>query len=402
MTTAEPALRTFDLNDPALINDPYPTYTRIRAAGPIARGGPGQWIVARHADIAPLLRDPRLTKSLPEAYYRFSVGDDDDLAGFLARMNLGHRNRLASRLLAQSVSPGLVRRLGPHMASLVDRLLAPGLQRGRLDLVEELARPFPLMVICELLGIPESDQDAVWPRVAELVGAFSDVAFAADKDVSGAAAALRWLQTYLHALLAERRGGTGTDVLTRLAAAEEDGARLTDQEIVDNAITVFYAGFETSMAMISSGVVALLEHPDQLRRLRADRSLTGTAVEEILRYEAPIQVGMRAVVEPLQVGGQLVRRGRVLFLLVGSGNRDEAEFEQPDRLDIGRDPNTHLSFGAGVYKCLGANLARAEGAVLINRLLDLCGELDLAGEPVRRPRFNFRCFDRIPLAVRPA
>src|SRR4051812_422168 len=210
MTTVE---QRFDLTDPELLADPYPAFARLRAAGGLAAAGPGQWVVSRHADISALLRDSRLMKNFPEEYYRFSVGGDSELSRFLAGMNLGHRNRLASRVLVKALRPGLVRQLEDHMVHLVDELLDPAAQRGHLDIVGDLALPFPMMVICELLGIPPCERFEVWPRAATLVAAFSDVAFQAEKDVAAAVEALRWLRTYLGDRL---RAHDGDDLLSRM------------------------------------------------------------------------------------------------------------------------------------------------------------------------------------------
>ena len=396
MTTVEQSIR-FDLTDPRLLADPYPAFARLRAAGGLATAGPGQWVVSRHADITALLRDSRLEKNFPEEYYRFSVGGDPELSGFLAGMNLGHRNRLASRVLVKALRPGLVRQLEDHMVQLIDELLEPAAQRGHLDIVDDLALPFPMMVICELLGIPPAERSEVWPRAATLVAAFSDVAFQAEKDVAAAVEALRWLRAYLGDRL---RARDGDDLLSRMRDTEDGGERLTGAEIVDNAITVFYAGFETSMGVVSNGVVELLRHPDQLARLRADPGLVPSALEEILRYEAPIQVTMRSPTEPLTIAGHRIRPGRVLYLLLGSANRDEERFDAPDRFDVGRDPNPHLSFGGGLFHCLGAALARAEGRAVLNRILARHIEFAFDSEPVRRPRFNFRSYERIPVTIR--
>ncbi|MGH3728033.1 MAG: cytochrome P450 [Micromonosporaceae bacterium] len=394
----------FDIRDPAVLADPYPTYASLRAYGPLVSGGPGQWLVPRYADVAALLKDSRLTKNLPEAYYRFTVGDAK-LAAFLARMNLGHRNRLASRVLVKVFSPGLVRRLGDHMREMVDELLAPGLDSGELDAINDLALPLPIRVICELLGVPEEERGVVWPHAAALIRVFSDVAFLSEKpegEIAAASDALGWLREYLCALLDRRRGGDGQDLLTSMLAASDGGERLTDDEIADNAITVLYAGFETSMGMVGNGVAELLRNPGELDRLRADPGLVPGAVEEVLRYEAPIQVTMRSPLEPFEFGGRTMRPGRVLFLLLGSANRDPARFDEPDRFDIGRAPNPHLSFGSGIYHCIGAALARAEGHAVLHGLISRCGTIELAAEPVRRPRFNFRTYDRLPLTIRPA
>lgn len=390
----------FDVRDPALLDDPFPVYAQMRAAGPILRGGPGQWLVPRYKEVSALLKDQRLTKTLPEAYYRYTVSDEE-LSAFLSGQNLGQRNRLASKVLVSSFSPRLVRRLNDHMIQLVDDLLDVALAKGEMDVVADLALPFPLMVICELLGVPDSERVTLWPHAATLVRAFSDIAFLSEKDVGDAAAALRWLRGYLRDLLTREHGPGEDNLLARMAATEADGQRLRPEEIVDNAITVFYAGFETSMGMISNGIVRLLECPAELERLRADRTLIGGAVEEMLRFEAPIQVTMRSPLESVEVAGQVVRPGRVLFLLIGSANRDGETFTDPDRFDVGRDPNPHLSFGAGIYHCVGAALARAEGVAVLDRMLARISSFELAGPPERRPRFNFRTFDRVPLALRP-
>ncbi|MEW2473261.1 cytochrome P450 [Micromonospora gifhornensis] len=399
MTAVRAPRVSFDVSDPRLLADPFPTYEQLRRTGAVLSNGPGQWVVPGYREVAALLKDQRLTKTLPEQYYRFTVGDPE-LSGFLSGQNLGQRNRLASRVLVSSFSPGLVRRLGERMTSLVDDLLEPVLATGRMDLVADLALPFPLMVICDLLGVPAADRSLLWPHAAQLVRAFSDVAFGNDRDIDEAVRSLRWLREYLGDLV--ENGPAGDNLLTRMATTESDGQRLRREEIVDNAITVFYAGFETSMGMITNGMVALLEHPDQLARLRAGTAGTATAIEEMLRYEAPIQVTMRSPLEPVEVADRVIRPGRVLYLLVGSANRDPEQFDEPDRFDVGRRPNQHLSFGAGVYHCLGAALARAEGVAVFGRLLGRTRAIELDGEPVRRPRFNFRTYDQVPLAVRPA
>ncbi|MEU7620170.1 cytochrome P450 [Micromonospora rifamycinica] len=399
MTAVRAPRLSFDVTDPQLLADPFPTYERLRRTGAVLANGPGQWVVPGYREVAALLKDQRLTKTLPEQYYRFTVGDPE-LSGFLSGQNLGQRNRLASRVLVSSFSPGLVRRLGEHMTSIVDDLLEPVLAAGRTDLVADLALPFPLTVICDLLGVPPADRSLLWPHAAQLVRAFSDVAFDGDRDTREAVRSLRWLRAYLGDLVEDGPGGD--NLLTRMATTESDGQRLRREEIVDNAITVFYAGFETSMGMITNGMVALLEHRDQLARLRAGEVDTATAVEEMLRYEAPIQVTMRSPLEPVEVAGRVVRPGRVLYLLVGSANRDPGQFPEPDRFDVGRRPNQHLSFGAGVYHCLGAALARAEGVAVFDRLLRRTSAIEFDGEPERRPRFNFRTYDQVPLVVRPA
>jgi cytochrome P450 len=398
--TDSPLPPKFDALDPALLDDPNPTYTRLRDAGRLCRGGVGQWVVPRYDDVAPLLRDNRFTKNLPERYYDLA-GTESAVSAFLARMNLGRRNRRASRLLAKAFRPVHIRGLEGRMEGMVDELLEPLLERRELDVVSDLALPFPVLVMCDLLGIPAADRDLVWPRAADLVAAFSDAAFLSERDMAIASVALEWLQDYLGGLVAERRQAPREDLLSRLLDVDETGQQLTDEEIVDNAITVFYAGFETSKGMLSNGLAALLEQPDELARLQADHSLVPTAVDEFLRYEAPIQISLRAPLEPVEVAGRTIRPGRVLVLLLGSANRDERRFPEPDRLDVGRRPNPHVSFGGGVFYCLGAALSKSEGEVALRRLLERVATFELAGEPVRRPLLNFRSYERLPLAITP-
>jgi cytochrome P450 len=400
VATAEPALAPkFDVADPQLRTDPYAVYARLRAAG-LCRGAPGQWVVTRHADVAALLRDPRLTKQLPAEYYRVA-GAAPRLEAFLARMNMGRRDGDLARRVGRAFRAPHVQSLHARMEELLDELLAPLAERREFDLARELALPFPMMVMCELLGIPASDRDAVWPRAATLLASFSDAAFLSERDLGEGERALDWLVDYLSALLAERRRRPADDLVSSLASSSEHDRMLTDEEIVDSVIRVFYAGFETSKGMLANGVAALLERPDEHRRLLHDRTLVPPAVEEFLRYDAPIQVSLRRVLEPIRLGERTLRSGRVLVLLIGSANHDESAFAEPSRLDVARRPNPHLSFGGGPSFCLGAALARQEGAVALRGLLDRFRSIAPAG-PVRRPPLvNLRCVEALPVAVRP-
>lgn len=391
--------RRFDGRDPGLAVDPYPSYAELREEGGVCRGGLGQWVVSRYDDVAELLRDPRLGKTLPESYARFTTGDDE-ISRFVVRQNLGRRDRWASRFLGRAFSPALVASLAGPMRTLADDLLRPAVERGRLDVVGELAQPFQATVMCDLIGVPPADRALVWPRVSDLVDAFSDAFFASSQGSETAAGSLRWLREYLGALLAERHRAPAGDLLSRLLEADEDGLRLSDEEIVDHVITVSYAGFETSMAMFSNGIAALAGDQDQLARLRADPRLVPGAVEEFLRYEAPIQVTTRVAAEPVEVGGTKIRPGRVVLLLLGSANRDGRRFHDAERLDVAREPNPHLSFGGGHFFCLGAALARAEGRAMLEALLRSCRSLEPAGTPERSPRFNFRSYASLEVAIR--
>jgi cytochrome P450 len=398
----EDPLPRFHSRDPAMLEDPYSVYEGLRQAGPLCRGGPGQWVVTRYAEVAALLKDRRLGAEYPEEYHRLSVGDGPAVS-FFQRIILDRdppdHTRLR-RLLGAAFSPSLVRRLADHIGDLVDRLLAPALDRGSFDAVSDLAFPLPVLVVCELIGIPTADRDSIRPRVTDLAKGFALVV--PEHERPAAHEAVVWLREYIGDLVERKRVAPDDDLLSRMIAARDEGGQLTHDEIVDNAVFLFFAGFETTMNLIATGCHALLAYPDQLARLRADPSLVPAAVEEFLRYDAPIQAAARLVREPIEVGGRTIRAGRLLILLLGSANHDERQFAEPARLDVGRTPNPHVSFGGGVHHCLGAALARIEGQVAFSHLLKRFSVLEPAGEPVRRPSTTFRSFTTVPISVRAA
>jgi cytochrome P450 len=399
----EPLPPRFDSRDPRVLDDPYAVYRELRAAGPLARGGPAQWVVTRYADMAPLLRDRRLGTEYPEEYHRLSVGDGPAV-DFFTRIVLDRdppaHTRLR-RLMHTAFSPALVHRLTEYIGGLVDELLAPARDTGEFDAVCDLAFPLPVMVVCELIGIPSADRAAVWPRATDLAKGFALVVH--EHERAAVHEAVTWLREYVGALVDERHRAPADDLLSHLLAAEAGGDdRLTREEVVDNAVFLFFAGFETTMNLIATGCHELTEHPRELARLRDDFSLVPSAVEELLRFDAPIQATARLVLDPVEVAGRTIRPGRILVMLLGSGNRDERQFPDPDRLDVGRMPNAHVSFGGGAHFCLGASLARTEAQVAFRRLLETFTAVEAAGEPTRRPSTTFRSYESVPLAVKPS
>lgn len=385
--------------DSEVIDDPYPVYARHRAASPLSRGPAATWIATRHRDVAALLRDRRLSSQFPPDYYRFSAGAGAASA-FFARIILYRDPPAHTRLrqlLGQAFRMELVRALEPRIRSLVDELLQPALDSGRLDAVAELALPLPVLVVSELMGIPHADQKAIRPRALALGRGFAAVVPEAAR--ADANEAVDWLRDYLGALLEERRRSPGSDLLSVMLAAEEGDDRLTHDEIVDNAVFSFFAGFETTANLIGTGCAALMQYPDQLARLREDRSLVQPAVEEFLRYDAPIQGVARIARVPVEIGERTIRAGRVLILLLGSANRDERVFSRPDQLDIGRDPNPHVSFGGGIHGCMGQALARIEARIVCQRLLERFGKLVPAGDQIRQGNTSFRGYASVPIAT---
>ncbi|WP_055483312.1 cytochrome P450 [Sphaerimonospora mesophila] len=391
----------FDALDPEVAADPYPVYRELRRAGPLCRMGPGSFGVTRYDDVVRLMRDPRLGSRFPESYHRMSAGDGA-AGAFFGRIVLyrdpPEHTRLR-RLIGKAFSPSLVRAFRPDLERMVDRLLDPVAARGSFDAVADLAFPLPVMAVCALMGIPEADHELIRPHAVDLGKAFA--AIVPDADRPAADAAVAWLRGYLGEMLDRRRSSPGDDLLTRMLQAEEGGDRLSHEEIVDNAVFSFFAGFETTTNLIATGCAALLDHPGQQRLLRADPGLVPRAVEEFLRYDSPIQGIARMVREPVEVGGRTIRAGRVLILLLGSANRDPSRFDDPDELLVARDPNPHLAFGGGTHTCLGAALARVEADVVFRALLRRFRVLAPAAPATRRDG-TFRAYARVPIEVEAA
>ncbi|MFF6909617.1 cytochrome P450 [Streptomyces sp. NPDC012389] len=398
----------FLLDDARAVRDPYPVYRRLRAYGPVCRGGPGQWVFPRHEEVSALLRDPRLGREFPEEYQAVSVGEgpaNDYLRRIVVDRDRPDHTRLR-RLLTKSLSPAMIRGLREPIALLVDGLLDQFAEERRFDLVRDLAVPVPMMVMSELLDIPRADRDDIARLSTSLAQAFA-VFISEDKrrEAHGAVVELR---EYMAGLVRERRRRPGEDLLSRMLTAVKDGEEpLTDEEIIDNALFVYYAGFETTTNAIATGGDLLVHQPHTQRQLRADPGIVGSALEEFMRYDAPIHATTRLAVEPIEIAGLTVRKGRVVVLLLASANHDERVFHDPARADLTRSPNPHLSFGGGIHHCLGAALARVEGAVVFERLAARFADIESAGEGVWEPseggfRFPYWAHRSLPVAVRPA
>jgi cytochrome P450 len=403
--TASRATATqFQLHDIGLWDDPYPHYARARAAGRVLGGGPGQWVITHYEDVAALLRDPRLSHEFPEEYHRMAIGDGP-ANSFVRRIILNRdppAHTLLRRVMSQVLSPRYVARLGEPIAAMASDLLEPAVERGRLEVVEELAFPLPVMVACELIGVPAEDRPFIRHWAGELTKAFGVRLDSGER--ATADEAVTTLREYVDGMLRDReRGrtpaGAGDDLASLLLAAIGRTPEVSRDDVVDNVVFLFFAGFETTVNLIATGAWALLEHPGEQARLRTDRSLLRTAVEEFLRFDGPIPSTSRLVREDLVVAERKLRTGRVVHLLLGSANRDPLKFHDPDRLDLGRHPNPHLGFSGGPHYCLGAALARLESAAAFACLLDRCATLEPDGPARRRLDPSFRTLERVPAAV---
>lgn len=386
---------------PEVVADPYPTYARMRAAGPLCRFGPASWGVTRHRDVVALLRDRRLSNTFPEDDPQFRMAPDlsrDVFRRIIPTRDPDDHSRLHQQMV-RAFSPGVARRSAQRIGAMVDELLVPARDTGRLDAVADLAFPVAASVVCELIGLPVARTRAeVWPRASALGRAFTPFLPAADRPAADEA--LSWLRGYVRDVLAERRADPDGDLLDRMLAVADPAEGV--EEVVDNIVFLCFTGYETTMNMVCTGAVALARQPDEWRRLRADPSLAATAAEEFVRFDAPIQYTARLALEPVPVGDRVIRPGRSVFLLLGCANHDEEVFADPGRVDIGRRPNPHVGFGGGVRGCLGAALARIEGAVIFDRLARRLAGVELAAPPEREPSALFRSYASIPLAVTPA
>lgn len=394
------------LKDPATRADPYPAYARIRELGRLVPTIYGSLVVTRYADAFTVLRDARFS-SHPS--HQPSHGQMNELAG---AVGLGDLYSLMERLMlfadppdhtrlrriaAKAFTHRRVEAMRERIAGIVDRLLDEADGDGGAELVEALAFPLPVTVISDLLGVPTEDHGLLRGWTSELVKALDP---SDDMTVLfPAAEAMRAMQAYFGELVTARRANPGDDLLSALVLAEDDGERLSHDELLDTTILLFAAGHETTVNLISGGVLNLLRHPGELARLRQDPALLSSAVEELLRFGPPVQLTARIATVDVELAGQPVAKGTELIAFIAAANRDPDVFDEPDRLDLGRRDNRHLAFGGGIHLCLGAPLARIEGQEAIGRLVQRFPALALAeGDVEWKPTSTIRGPARLPLA----
>ncbi len=388
---------------PEFRRDPYPFYRRLREADPVHWNPPGIWILTRHADAVAMLRHPRMSSDFRNAdlYEAFREMQGIDPAterqpSMLFRDPPDH-TRLRG-LVTKAFTSKRIDDMRPRMQSIVDALIDEALERGEMDVVSGLAYPLPVKVICEMLGVPEEDHSRFHRWSADLVATLDPMV--------GPEAMARAIESglafddYFADLIPRRRQEPRNDLLTALISAEEEGGRLSQDELLTQLVLLLVAGHETTVNLISSGLLALLQHPDQLERLRENPGLMRSAVEELLRFFPPVQLTGRIALEAMAIDGVRVGRGQQVVALVGAANRDPSAFPDPDRLDLSREPNRHIAFGGGIHHCLGSALARAEGQVAIGTLLRRTAEIDLlTDEPVWKETITLRGLAKLPVRV---
>lgn len=390
-----------ELATPAGQADPYPVYNRLRQLGDAVPGPGDALVVTGYRRCSGLLREPRLRKN-PGRLLEASGFPDWRQRPALSLMfesmlmiNPPEHTRVRGQV-AGVFTARRVAAMQPAVEAIADRLL-DGLP-DRVDFVEAVAFPFPVTVIGELLGVPAEDR----PVFRELVDAWSAVLEilsppAVDRADDAAAAIIAYFQD----LVARRRRDPREDLISALAhAGDTPDAALTDDELIRTAALILAAGFETTTALLANGLVALLAHPDQADRLRAEPELARPAIEELLRYDAPVQIVYgRTAVDDVVVGDVALRAGQRVMAVLGAANRDPSVFTAPDELILDRDEGIPVSFGAGIHHCLGAALARLEGQVMLPKLLRRYPGIRLAGDPERRPSNTLRTYGALPVAL---
>ena len=388
----------FDPAGPAFIADPYPVYRVLRERHPLLwNPDTAQWIVTRHEDVNALLRDRRLGRTYLHLASHEAMGHEappDWHEPFWTLVRNGMLDReppdhtRLRRLVSRAFTPRTVEALRPRIEGIVDRLIADARARGEFDLVRDVAEPLPVTVIAELLGVPEADRHLLRPWSADicLMYELNPPLESQHRSVAASVA----FSDYLRGLARERRAHPGDDLVSGLAQVAEAGDVLTEDELVGTCALLLNAGHEASVNGAGNAWWTLFRFPDALAALRADPSLVPTAIEELLRYDTPLPMFERWVLEDLELYGVTIPRGSELALQFASANRDATAVERADELVLDRDPNPYLSFGAGIHYCLGAPLAKLELGILFRAILGRLPTLELVEAPQWKPTFVLR------------
>lgn len=374
----------------SLRSDPHPYYRRLRERDPVHRSRiAGGWVLSRHADVFEVLRDPTWSSD-ERNWSRFAkfrargerAGMPDpyeEKRASMLRIDPPDHTRLRG-LVSKAFTPRAVERMRPRVTLLVDELLAKVESRRRMELMDDFAAPLPVIVIAELIGIPAAEHQQFRRLSDEAVRLLGDGSLGEKRR---GIAGMHALSDYFASIVEARRADPHDDLVSALVAVEEAGDRLSLAEMLSTLVLLLVAGNETTTKLIGNSVLALLRNPDQLERLHADPDLMTNAIEEFLRYDGPVQLTSRLAREDRELCGRTVRKGEQVVLLLAGANRDPAAFEDPDRLDVGRRDVRHLAFSQGIHFCLGAQLARLEGALALGALVERLPGMRLANPEIR-------------------
>lgn len=387
---------TLDLTDPDFAADPYPALAELRRQGPLLWHEPSErWLATTHASVGAVLRNRALGR----------LWTDLEPAGEMEPFNTLHRNQLMEneppahtrmrRLLAGAFGRGHVERLRPRIedlaASMADRL--DGGSDGRVDLLAEYAEPLPVFVIADLLGVPRDDHESLRDWSQAIVHMYEPSVDEATR--AAAVEASEQFAAYVREVVEHRRRHPGDDLVTDLIAARDSGEKLSDDELVATVVLLLNAGHEASVNTFGNGMAALLDHPDQLARVISGEVGADVALEELIRFDAPLQLFERTATADVEIAGTVVEAGQVVACLMGSANRDADVFESADSFDVARDPNPHVGFGMGLHFCLGAPLARLELQISLRALLERHPRLGPVLEAPRRPTWVLRGYEKL-------
>jgi cytochrome P450 len=396
-----------DLFNPDFKANPYPTYAQLRSDAPIRRvplpDGRGMWLVTRYEDVSAIFRDERFVKDwrnamTPEQLAQVPAIPEvmKPLTSNMLDTDPPDHERLRA-LVSKAFTPRLIERMRPRVQEIADTLLDAVRDKGEMDLIDDYAFPLPITVIAELLGVPAEDRD----RFRE----WSNAAVSGDTTQEYIEKVLlphmQAFTDYLRAMFDEKRKNPKDDLISALVQAEEAGDKLSEDELMAMVFLLLIAGHETTVNLIGNGSLALLQHPDQLRKLREDPALIKPAIEELLRYDGPVETSTeRFAREDIAIGGTVIPRGEMVMVVIASADHDPDRFQDPDALDITRADNKHLAFGKGIHFCLGAPLARMEGQIAINTLLRRMPNLRLKYSPESltwRPGMVLRGLKALPV-----
>ena len=386
-----------DLSAAALVVDPYPLLAELRGAGPMLRAEDGRWVATTHAAVSAVLRDRRLGR----------LWTDWEPAADMEPFNALHRHQLMEneppehtrmrKLLAGAFGRGHVERMRPRIEQLAEAMLDDLPTDAPVDVLAAYAEPMPVFVIADLLGVPREDHERLRDWSQAIVHMYEQGVDASVREA--AVTASEEFAAYVRGVVERRRIDPGDDLVTDLLAEREQGRGFSDDELVATVVLLLNAGHEASVNVFGNGLHALLSHPDQLGRVRSGEVDVATALEEMIRFDAPLQMFERTATVDVEVAGAQVRAGETVACLMGSANRDVDVFDAADTFDVGRSPNPHVGFGLGLHFCLGAPLARLELEITVRRLLERFPDLALTGRAPRRPTWVLRGFESIEVTL---
>jgi pimeloyl-[acyl-carrier protein] synthase len=400
--TPNPTLSLYQLLDPEVLANPYPLFEQLRTEAPV-HWDPylHAWVVTRYADVVTVLHHFSANRTpTPEQFAAIGLAELAPLAQVMVKqmlfMDAPDHTRLRS-LASTAFTPARVEALRSHIKEILDNLLAPLLQAGRMDVIADLAAPLPAIVTAEMMGLPTSDANQLkdWSAdFAEVLGNFQHNPDRASRTLK----CVEEMTSYFRDAIKQQRSDPTEGLINALLTAEIDGDRLSEEEIIANCIVTMVGGQETTTNLIGNGVLTLLRHPDQLERLRNDLSLIPSAVEELLRYESPSQHTARICREDTELGGKKIRKGQAVIAVMAAGNRDPERFPDPDRLDLGRTDNRHLAFGWASHFCFGAPLARIEGQLTFEALVRRTTNMAVEPGPITwRDNLGLRGLTSLPV-----